>query len=255
MSQESTQSDLISLSGKTALVTGAAKRIGRAVVHRLVREGLRVVVHYRDSAAEAQALVSDIAAQGGTAWALAADFETPDTAESLFEQAVALAGPIDFLINSASIFPEGTLREMTSDDVTTNMNVNAMAPFLLGRAFASRNRAGAIINFLDTMIMDYDKRHVPYHLSKQALYSLTRMMAVEYAPHVRVNAVAPGLVLPPPGRDEDYLRELAHTNPLQRYGSTDGIAEAVVFLLRSGFITGQVIFIDGGRHLRGSMYG
>ncbi len=111
-----------------------------------------------------------------------------------------------------------------------------------------------VVNFLDTMIRDYDKKHVPYHVSKKVLQDLTRMMAVEYAPKLRVNAVAPGLVLPPLGKDESYLERLKHTNPLQSYGSGEQIAHAVVFLLTNEFITGQCIYVDGGRNLRGAMY-
>jgi NAD(P)-dependent dehydrogenase (short-subunit alcohol dehydrogenase family) len=129
------------------------------------------------------------------------------------------------------------------------MEVNAWVPFVLSRAFAQRIGRGKIVNLLDTRLKGYDWTHVGYILSKHLLAVMTRMMALEFAPHITVNAVAPGLVLPPPGKDETYLQSLVHTVPLQRYGGAQDIADAVVFLIRSDFITGNVIYVDGGRHL------
>jgi NAD(P)-dependent dehydrogenase (short-subunit alcohol dehydrogenase family) len=248
-------SDFEKLAGKTALVTGAAKRLGRAVTLALARAGVNVVLHYQHSEKEASNVAEEVRQTGVHAWTLAADLGRPDEADGLFGRALQQAGPIDILVNNASVFGETTLGEMDAQALHDNVNVNALAPFLLARRFAALGRPGAIVNSLDTMIMDYDRKHVPYHLSKRMLYTLTRMMAVEFAPAIRVNAVAPGLVLPPEGHGLDYLEGLAHSNPLQRYGSEEGVCEAVLFLLRSGFVTGQVIFVDGGRHLRGSLYG
>lgn len=247
--------DRIDLHGATALVTGAAKRLGGAVSLALAKAGVNIIAHYRTSQAEAEALAAAVRKTGARAWTLPGDLRHPHQAKDLFHRACEAAGPIDFLLNNASIFPESSLLDCTPEDIYANIDVNALSPLLLARAFAAQNRTGAIVNFLDTMIADYDRKHVPYHLSKRMLFSLTKMMAIEFAPKLRVNAVAPGLVLPPEGKDEQYLEALAHTNPLQRYGSAEGIAEAVLFLLRSGFITGQIIYVDGGRHLRGNMYG
>jgi len=247
--------DYVALAGRTALVTGGAKRIGRAICQALAAAGVHVVIHYRDSGQEAQALAGELEAAGVRAHVCQGDLAQPGAAEAVFESARSLAGPIDFLVNSASIFPEHTLWDADREAIHANVDVNAAAPFILGRAFALQAREGAIINLLDTMIMDNDRRHFAYHLSKRMLHTLTRLMAVEFAPKVRVNAVAPGLVLPPAGEDTAYLERLHHSNPLQCHGSPRGVAEAVLFLLRSTFITGQVIFVDGGRHLRGSMYG
>jgi NAD(P)-dependent dehydrogenase (short-subunit alcohol dehydrogenase family) len=199
-------------------------------------------------------LVASLRTVGHTAWAFTADLAEAAQAETLFEDVWETAGSIDYLVNSASIFPEAILDQLDLESLLPNLQINALAPFVLSRKLAARAGDGAVINLLDTRITDYDRAHVPYHLSKRMLYSLTRMMAVEYAPRLRVNAVAPGLVLPPVGEDEDYLAALASTNPLERYGSGEDVAEAVTFLLRSDFITGQTIFVDGGRHLRGSMY-
>jgi NAD(P)-dependent dehydrogenase (short-subunit alcohol dehydrogenase family) len=243
------------LAGRTALVTGAAKRIGRATALALAREGANVVIHYRSSRQDAEALAAEIAGQGRRAWALAADLADPGEADRLVPRAADLAGPLDIVVNSASIFPASTLATMTVEDVAGNMQVNAMAPFLVGRAFHAAGRSGVIVNFLDTRIVHYDAAHAAYHVSKRACFNLTRMMALEFAPAVRVNAVAPGLILPPPGEDESYLRRLAGQNPLGRHGSLEGVTDAVLFLVRAEFITGQVIYVDGGFHMKGSVYG
>jgi hypothetical protein len=193
--------------------------------------------------------------KGVKAWTAQAGLNDPAQARALFDEATRLSGGIDFVVNSASVFPESTLAHFTSDELHHVINVNALAPLMLGRALKESNRPGAIVNLLDCMIADFDRKHVAYHLSKRMLYSLTRMMAVEFAPAVRANGVAPGLVLPPAGKGEEYLASLASTNPLNRYGSAEDVAAAVLFLLKSDFVTGQVIFVDGGRNLRGNMYG
>ncbi len=243
------------LEGKTALVTGGAKRIGRAVACALAAEGVNVVVHYRSSASEAEELATKLQTGGVQAWTVRADLEDAGEAGNLLDRAVELAGPVDILVNNAAIFPESRLADFDVADLHANINVNAVAPALIARKFAAQGREGAVINLLDCRIDDYDEEHVAYHLSKRMLFDLTRMMAVEYAPKIRVNAVAPGLILPPEGKDEDYLASLASTNPLNRYGSPDDVTRAVSFLLRSPFVTGQVIYVDGGRHMTGAMYG
>lgn len=243
------------LAGKTALVTGAARRIGRAVSVALAAAGANVVVHYRRSRVEAESLADDLRRRGVEAWTLEADLKDSAQAEDLLQKALALAGPVDILVNNASVFLKSRLGDLTPEALIDDMKVNALAPFLIARQFAGQGREGAIVNFLDTRVVDYDGEHVAYHLSKRLLLSLTRMMALESAPKVRVNAVAPGLILPPEGQDEGYLQRLAHTNPLQGYGSPDDVAGAVLFLLRSKFVTGQIIFVDGGRHLKGNAYG
>lgn len=243
------------MKGKTALVTGAAKRLGRTVVLALAENGVNVVLHYGASRAEAEATAKEIRRKRVRAWPIAADLADPDQTCGLVARVVDLAGPLDFLVNNASIFTPSHLTDFTSDDLAANVQVNAVAPLLLARAFAAQKREGAVVNFLDSRIADYDREHAAYHLSKRMLHTLTKMMALEFAPRVRVNAVAPGLILPPPGQDESYLRKYRTTNPLQRIGSSAGVAEAVLFLLRSEFVTGQVIYVDGGRHLKGNVYG
>lgn len=237
------------LRGKTALITGAAKRLGRAIAIALAEEGASIVVHYRGSREEAEALCGELRARGVEAWSLQADLGQSEECEGLIARTLEAAGALDVLVNSASIFLPGTLKEMRLEDLARHMQVNAWAPLALSREFARRVGKGKIVNLLDTRISGYDWGHVAYTLSKQALWTLTRMMAVELAPAITVNAVAPGLILPPPGKDEAYLEALAGTVPLKRHGAANDVAEAVVYLLRSEFVTGQVLYVDGGRHL------
>lgn len=245
---------VITIAGQTALVTGAARRLGAATALALAKAGVHVVVHYGSSAKDAESVAADVRTHGVNAWTLQADLCQSCNAERVLDAALTLAGPIDILVNNASTFHEGSLRDCSTADIESNVQMNALTPLLLGRRLAGQERAGCIINLLDTMIADYDRKHVPYHLSKRLLHSLTRMMAVEFAPLLRVNAVAPGLILPPEGKDERYLAALAHSNPLQSYGDAVCVTDAILFLLRSQFITGQTIFVDGGRNLRGRMY-
>jgi NAD(P)-dependent dehydrogenase (short-subunit alcohol dehydrogenase family) len=242
------------LAGQTALVTGGAARIGRATALALARAGANVVVHCNTSARAAGELAERIRAAGPKAWTVQADLADPTQAEALLEQARQQAGPIDILVSNAAIFPESRLTDFTAEDLAESINVNALAPLLIGRAFAAQGRPGAVVNLLDCRIVNYDRRHAAYHLSKRMLFTLTRMMALEFAPAVRVNAVAPGLILPPAGEDESYLQRRASSNPLNRHGDVEDVTAAVMFLIRSGFVTGQVLYVDGGRHMKGATY-
>ena len=245
-----------SLTNATALVTGGGRRLGRAIALGLAGAGASVVVHYGQSSAEADAVAAEARAFGVPAATVQADLGVPAEAEALVDRAAqAAGGPITILVNSASIFPSDTVLDLAPADLQRDVQVNAVAPLLLARSLAAGPQATDVVNLLDSRIADYDRLHAAYHLSKRMLFTLTRMLALELAPRVRVNAVAPGLILPPPGADESFLRQQAHTNPLNRHGSAEDIVSAVLFLLRSPFVTGQVIFVDGGRHMKGSVYG
>jgi len=187
--------------------------------------------------------------KGVKAWTIQADFRRPDEYQTLIERAQQTAGGLDILINNASIFPTEMLKDLTWSELSANMEVNAWVPFVLSRDFANRIGRGKIVNLHDSRLKGYDWTHVGYILSKHVLAAMTRMMALEFAPNITVNAVAPGLILPPPGKDESFLQNLVHTVPLQRHGEAQDIADAIAFLVRSDFITGNVIYVDGGRHL------
>jgi len=242
------------LKGKTALITGAAKRLGAALAQGIAAEGAHVVIHCNHSRNEAENTADAIIDLGGSASVIVADLADSALADTLIGRVIAATGPVDILINNASTFEEVSFMGMEPGAIHKNIDIHAVSPMLIARRFAEQHRKGVIINMLDTMVMDYDRHHVPYHLSKRMLHTLTRIMAVEFAPCIRVNAIAPGLILPPPGKGIEYLENLIHSNPLHRHGGATDIVDAALYLLHAEFVTGQTLFIDGGRHLRGNMY-
>lgn len=229
----------MNLSGRRALVTGGAVRIGRAITMALQKAGVEVVVHYRNSKSEAETL---------SLHTVQADLERPEECAALIEQ----AGKLDILINNASLFTKDTLSTTTPERTQREFQVNLFAPMELTRAFAQKMGRGAVVNLLDRRIRCHDTSCVPYSISKRGLEELTKLAALEYAPHVRVNAVAPGPVLPPPGSAAENARELAGHIPLDALPSPEQIAEAIVFLLQAEAVTGQIIYVDGGQHLLGN---
>jgi NAD(P)-dependent dehydrogenase (short-subunit alcohol dehydrogenase family) len=237
------------LRGKTALITGGARRIGSEVALGLAREGADIVVQYRSSSADAAALRDSIAGLGVRCYLVRADLGKPGGCAALIRGAVAKAGRIDALVNNASVFRPMGFGEADFESVAANVRVNAWAPFELGRLFAERFKTGRIINMLDTKVSGYNFGSFPYYLSKKMLETLTMSMALKLAPGITVNAVAPGLILPPEGRSDAYLETLKNGVPLRRRGYPKDVADAIVFLLRSDFITGQVVYVDGGEHL------
>lgn len=239
-----------SLRGKTALVTGASKRIGREISLQLAQAGVNVVVHYNNSEEEAIKLCKELASNNVQSWPIKANFETPSEYETLIDRAFNLAGKIEFLINSASIFPVENLDTVTFESMIANMQVNAWVPFVLCKKFSERAHEGKIINLLDSRIKDQDWNHVGYILSKHVLTAMNRMLALKYAPQITVNGIAPGLILPPPGQPQSYLEERVNTVPLKRHGDPFDIAQATIYLLKTRFITGNIIYVDGGRHLK-----
>ena len=233
----------------------------------LAAAGVNVVIHYRGSAEMARA-TSELAAGQGVRTALVqGDLRNDGETRAIFSSACKLTGGVDILVNSASVFPESRLMEFGWEELEENLIIHTWAPLILSRLFAVQPRfreatepispegMGNIINLLDTRIVDADPDHAAYHLSKRSLFSLTRMLSLSLAPAIKVNAIAPGLILPPPGKDESYLEKMRETNPLKRYGSPEEIGATLTFLIHNSFITGQIIFVDGGRRLKGSMYG
>lgn len=240
------------LEGKTALITGAGKRIGRALAIALAEEGVQIVAHDRKALEEeTNKVCSEVNECGARSWKVIADLEKPEEYEDLVARAVLQAGTIDILINNASIFTPGGLQEVTFPDLMKQVQVNAWAPFVLSREFSRRAQKGKIVNLLDTRIAGSERTHAAYLLSKKMLAELTRMCALEFAPGVTVNAVAPGAILPPAGKGAEYLDELGRRLPLQRHGGPQDIIDAVLYLLQSDFVTGQILYVDGGKHLLG----
>jgi pteridine reductase len=238
------------LEGESALVTGAARRIGRAISLALAREGASVAVHYQSSEREAADLVAEIEGLGVRAIPLRADLAVEDELEGLVERARSELGRIGILVNNASVFPVDSFDSLGRESLQRNVEVNAWAPLALIRAFAAQTERGHVVNLLDTRVAGFDPNHVGYILSKHVLAAVTRAAALELAPGIAVNAVAPGLILPPPGGDDEYVERLAATVPLRRRGHPEDIAEAVLYLVTSRFVTGETIYVDGGRHLK-----
>ena len=230
---------IMNLQGKRALITGGAVRIGAAITKALQAEGAEVVVHYRRSKEEAEKL---------SPYTVQCDLESPEACSRLVEQ----AGHLDILVNNASLFTKDTLDCSTYDRVLREFQVNLFAPMELCRTFAVQAGEGAIINLLDRRIRCHDAACVPYTLSKKGLEELTMLAALEYAPHIRVNGVAPGPVLPPPDSPTTNVRALAGNIPLDILPTPEEIAEAAMYLLRAGSVTGQIVYVDGGQHLLGN---
>jgi hypothetical protein len=237
------------------LVTGAARRLGRATALALAEAGAAVIVHHNTSGGEAAEVVDAIRAGGGAAWTLQGDLRDARRCVELVAKAADLAGGLDVLVNNASIFPADRITETRPADIERCVSVHVTAPLLLSRALASRCERGHIVNMLDAKIHEYDDAHASYHLSKRMLLTLTRMLALELAPAIAVNAVAPGLILPPKGKDAGYLDALADSNPMHTHGTPEDVARAVLYLVTSRFVTGQVMYVDGGRHMKGHTYG
>jgi len=245
--------------GKKALITGGALRLGNALTIKLVEAGAEVAVHYNRSETDAYELCDMINNDGGTAFPLQKDLSTENAAIEIFDELEQLDFFPEILINSASIFQPGEILGSSLENFQNNFQINSFVPLSLTREMVKRVGRGSIINLLDSRITDYDHLHVPYHLSKQNLFSITRMLSQELAPAFRVNAIAPGAILPPPDCSPaeavkwyDRMRDM---NPLEINGTAEQISDTAEFLLNNDFITGQVIFVDGGRHLRGSFYG
>jgi len=237
------------LKGSVAVVTGGAVRLGRAISLALAGEGAAVFIHYNRSAGPAEALKDEIIAAGGTAAAGSGDLSDPGKARAILAEAGESLGPVNVLVNSASGFPSDTIRSVDVDAWQSTMNLTLGSPLFLTQAFAAQvpeDHSGAIVNITDIKTMRPYKEHLSYMLAKGGIDTLTRAAALALAPNIRVNAVALGVILPPPGEGEGYVNALAASLPLQRAGGTQVVADTVVFLAKNDFITGEIIHLDGG---------
>jgi pteridine reductase len=243
------------LDGTVALVTGGAVRIGRALALALAGQGARVAIHYGNSAEAAVMAVAAIHDLGGEAVAFQADFRNISETEGLVDRVAQSLGRVDILVNSAAIFAPGDFNDISEPDWNEQFAVNLKAPFFLARSFSchvGKERTGQIVNIADWRAVRPDPRCLAYSLTKAGIVAMTRGLALTLAPNIRVNAIAPGAILPPPGRDGTYLEQLGKRIPLQRHGSPGEVATALLYLATAQFVTGQVIFVDGGEHLGGN---
>lgn len=237
---------------KVALVTGAARRIGRAIALALADCGWDVAVHYRHSKAEALATVRDIRAKGRKAVALHCDLTSEDAANELLPRAARELGPVSCVVNNASVFEHDNVAEFSSGTLEYHMRTNLSAPILLARALHRMTPDGAqsvVINLLDQKVDNLNPSFLSYTLSKAALNTATTMLAQELAPKLRVVGVAPGITLVSADQTDAEF-EVAHKiTPLGRSSTPQDIAATVCFLVGASAITGTTIMVDGGQHL------
>ncbi|MEK6747684.1 MAG: pteridine reductase [Pseudomonadota bacterium] len=243
-----------SLSGKVALITGAARRIGAVIARRLHHAGMRVIIHYRHSQSEATALYDYLNAERpGSAALVTADLGRHDELVRLAQEAQGVWGQVDALVNNASGFFPTAMGSVTPAQWDELMNSNLRAPFFLTQALAPTLAAvkGAVVNIVDIHAERPLKDYPVYSMAKAGLAMMTRALARELGPHIRVNGVAPGAILwPEAGLEDDIKQHILGRTALHRPGDPRDIANAVVYLLRDApYVTGHILVVDGGRSL------
>lgn len=237
---------------KIALVTGAAKRIGRAVAMSLARRGCHIVLHYNISISGALATAEELRTYGVKVLPIQADLRRPDQIEAMIEQAVTHFGGLDILVNSAASFVRADLQSVTLDIWNEILAVNLTAPMLCIKHAAPillRQESSVVINICDLYSELPTPTMLAHGVAKAGLLNLTRALALELAPRVRVNAVIPGIVLPPDDASADYLARTAEKNLIKQWGNPDQVAQAVLFLIENDFMVGEALHVDGGESL------
>lgn len=245
------------IENKTVLITGAARRLGRAMALGLAHAGMRVAVHYGSSTEEARRVVAEIESIGSQAVAVQGDLSAPERAEEILAAAEDQLGTISVLINNASVFDPKPFLETSLQELRENQAIHTESALVLSQALARRLpplEPGAILNLLDWRSSRPDPAFVPYGLSKATLHAATQMLALALAPSIRVNGIAPGAILPPPGAGadgEERHRKISGQTPLARSGTESDIVRTALYLIRDAdYTTGLVIPVDGGRHLQ-----
>jgi pteridine reductase len=236
---------------KTALITGAAKRVGKAMALHLASQGWNIAIHYNTSESEARLFCDELtrAYPNQQFEIFKADLNLPDEVEMVIPRVVQKMFGIGLLINNASLFEPSKLSKTSTEFLDRQMNVNFKAPFILSRNFAQTFRNGIIINFVDTRIVTNQSNFAAYSISKKALWEMTKMAALEFGPHIRVNAIAPGLTLPPEEKGDDYLLKLAEKIVMKRPGGLEPILKSLDYILNNDYLTGQLLYRDGGENL------
>lgn len=236
------------LKDKTILVTGSARRLGRLLALACGRAGADLILHHGHSPEQAVDVQKEIASFGRQSWILPADLSNADEISQLIKQANEIA-PLYALVNSAAIFENLSFQDTTLDDWQRHLSINLTAPFLLSQAFAKHVSYGRIINILDWRALKPGADHFPYTISKSALASMTKSLAIALAPNITVNGLALGAILPPadnPSASEKIIESV----PAKRWSEAGEVEEALIFLLSGpAYITGEIIHVDGGRHL------
>lgn len=237
---------------KVALVTGAGIRLGKAIAIRLAREGFDLALHYRGSRSEVEDTQRRILDLGSKAEIFQSDLSQAEAPAQLARKVMESMGKVDVLVNSAAIFYPTPSLDESDEHWDAFMDLNLRAPFRLVRHLQQtlREQGGSIVNIVDIYSHRPLAHHLPYCVSKGALWSLTQSLALQLAPEIRVNAVSPGAALPPAGAPPEVADRLAVPIPLQRIGCAEDIAQAVSYLVHAPFVTGQMINVDGGRTLK-----
>lgn len=240
------------LDGGVALVTGGAHRVGGAISRALADAGMRVAVHCGSSANAAAELVDELRSAGHEVRAYQADLVSPDAPGELIHSIARDFGRIDAVINSAAVMLRTPLTEITVAEWDAMFALNLRAPFFVAQAAAGwlRQSRGSIVNMADLAAFETWPDYIPHGISKAGVVQMTRALAHALAPEVRVNAIAPGAVLLPDAWDEKTRAHFAATTPLRRIGSPADVTEAVLYLLRAEYVTGETMIVDGGRHVR-----
>ena len=236
---------------KTALITGAAKRVGKAIAEHLAGKGWNVIIHFNTSEKYARELKDSLSKKfpGQDFYIIQTNLIDELELEELIPKLVEKTGAFDLLVNNASVFDPGYLAETDAALFNNQLDVNLKAPFLLTRDFAKYCKTGNIINFVDTRISTNKSNFAAYSLSKKGLWELTKMAALELSPEIRVNAIAPGVTLPPEDKDGSYLENLAKGIPMKKPGGLVPILKSVDYILENEYLTGQLLFADGGENL------
>lgn len=234
------------------LITGAAVRIGRAIALDQSRRGRRVAIHYHTSANEAEQTAADCREAGSPeVVTVSGDLADADACRQVVSDAAAALGSLQVLVNSAAIFEPGTLATTDASNWARHLDINLAAPLWLSQAFAAQATTGPpstqIVNIVDWRGESHPDGHLAYTISKAGLVALTRLLARELAPSIRVNGIAPGPMLPPPGQPPEYLDRVAQSVALRRPGHPDDIARAVAYLLDAGYVTGDILHVTGGQ--------
>ena len=238
--------------GRVALVTGAGRRVGRAIAIALGAQGMRVAVHFNGSAEGAHETAALIKKGGSEAHVLPGDLRDPSVPASLVRVTIDRFGALDVLVNSAAVMERTPFGDVTAEQWDAMFALNLRAPFLLSQAAAPElaRREGSIVNIADLAAFESWPAYIPHGITKAGVVQMTRSLAQVLAPRVRVNAVAPGAVLLPDDWDQASRDRIIETTPLRRLGSPDDVARAVVYLIEADYVTGDTLLVDGGRHVR-----
>lgn len=237
--------------GRVALVTGAGQRVGRVIAEELSAHGWQVAVHYRSSPEGAREVVDAIRAQGGVAYAFSADLTDVAACDRLVDEVYERFGTLHLLVNSAASMEPTRLGHVRADEFDAIIALNLRAPFFLAQAAARLMPAGSVIvNIADHMAEEPWPNYSVHGIAKAGVIAMTRHLAAALAPDIRVCGVAPGFVLAPPGFPAERAEAFARETPLQRLGTPRDVAAAVRYLADADFVTGETLFVDGGRRVR-----